>query len=396
MSAFAADWLNLLLRWAHLIAGIGWIGTSFYFIALDLSLERRAGAAPGVAGSAWQVHGGGFYHVEKYQVAPEALPAHLVWFRWEAYLTWLTGFALLVVQYYLHPGAWLIDPAVMALDPPQAIMISIASLAFGWFAYDGICRSRVGEHPVLLAGIVFVLILAASWVYTHVFSARSALVHVGSLAGTIMAANVFAVIIPNQKKIVAALRAGEKPNPSHGAIGRQRSVHNTYLTLPVLVLMVSGHYPLLTGHPQAWLLVGLIVVGGASARHLLVRFEVGRPFGALAWAAPLVAACLIAALWMSAPPPRDGSVDAPKVEDAEVLTLIHTHCTTCHAREPASQVFRTPPANVVLETLDDVRRYARLVRQNAVETHAMPLGNLSGMNEEERRRLGAWLAPYLP
>ena len=396
MSAFAADWLNLLLRWAHLIAGIGWIGTSFYFIALDLSLERRAGAAPGVAGSAWQVHGGGFYHVEKYQVAPEALPAHLVWFRWEAYLTWLTGFALLVVQYYLHPGAWLIDPAVMALDPPQAIMISIASLAFGWFAYDGICRSRVGEHPVLLAGIVFVLILAASWVYTHVFSARSALVHVGSLAGTIMAANVFAVIIPNQKKIVAALRAGEKPNPSHGAIGRQRSVHNTYLTLPVLVLMVSGHYPLLTGHPQAWLLVGLIVVGGASARHLLVRFEVGRPFGALAWAAPLVAACLIAALWMSAPPPRDGSVDAPNVEDAEVLTLIHTHCTTCHAREPASQVFRTPPANVVLETLDDVRRYARLVRQNAVETHAMPLGNLSGMNEEERRRLGAWLAPYLP
>ena len=284
----------------------------------------------------------------------------------------------------------------MALDPPQAIMISVASLAFGWFVYDGICRSRVGEHPVLLAGIVFVLILAAAWIYTHVFSARSALVHVGSLAGTIMAANVFAVIIPNQKKIVAALRAGEKPNPSHGDIGKQRSVHNTYLTLPVLVLMVSGHYPLLTGHPQAWLLVGLIIVGGASARHLLVRFEVGRPFGALAWAAPLIAACLVAALWMTGPPPRDAGVDAPKVEDAEVLTLIHTHCATCHAREPASQVFRTPPANVVLETLDDVRRYAQLVEQNAVNTHVMPLGNLSGMSEEERRRLGAWLAPYLP
>ena len=395
MSAFAADWLNLLLRWSHLVAGIAWIGTSFYFIALDLSLEKRAGAAPGVAGSAWQVHGGGFYHVEKYQAAPEALPRHLVWFRWEAYLTWLTGFALMVVQYYLNPGAWLIDPAVMALSPPQAITISIASLAFGWFLYDGICRSRAGEHPALLAGIVFVLILVASWIYTHVFSARSALVHVGALTGTMMAANVFAVIIPNQKKIVAALRAGETPDPRHGAVGKQRSVHNTYLTLPVLVLMVSGHYPLLTGHPQAWLLVGLIIVGGASARHLLLHIEVGRPFGALAWAAPLSAACLVAALWITTPAPRDAAGDVVAVDDTQVLHLIHTHCTTCHAREPASQVFRTPPANMVLETLDDVRRYALLVEQNAVKTHVMPLGNLSGMSEEERRRLGAWLAPYL-
>ena len=397
MSAFAADWLNLLLRWAHLIAGIGWIGTSFYFIALDLSLERRAGAAPGVAGSAWQVHGGGFYHVEKYQVAPDALPAHLVWFRWEAYLTWLTGFALMVVQYYLNPGVWLIDPAVMALDAPQAIVISIASLAFGWFVYDGLCRSRAGDHPVLLAGLVFVLILAAAWAYTHVFSARSALVHVGALAGTIMAANVFAVIIPHQRKIVAALRAGEAPDPRHGAIGKQRSVHNTYLTLPVLVLMLSGHYPLLTGHPQAWLLVGLILIGGASARHLLVRFEVGRPAGALAWAAPIVAACLVVALWMTAPATRDdASSGTPILDGAQVLEIVHVHCTTCHAREPVSQVFRTPPANMVLETLDDVRRYAPLVAQNAVQTHVMPLGNLSGMSEEERRLLGAWLAPYLP
>ena len=396
MSAFAADWLNLLLRWAHLIAGIGWIGTSFYFIALDLSLERRAGAAPGVAGSAWQVHGGVFYHVEKYQVAPAALPAHLIWFRWEAYLTWLTGFALLVVQYYLNPDAWLIDPAVMALAPTQAVMISIASLAFGWFAYDGICRSRVGDRPVLLAVIVFVLILASSWIYTHVFSARSALVHVGALAGTIMAANVFAVIIPNQKKIVAALRTGETPDPQHGAVGKQRSVHNTYLTLPVLVLMVSGHYPMLTGHPQAWLLVGLIILGGASARHLLVSCETGRPLGALAWTAPVIAACLGFAMWMTSSPPQDVGGDTTAVEDAEVLHIVHTHCTTCHAREPASQVFRSPPANVVLETLEDVRRYAPLVEQNAVRTHVMPLGNLSGMNEEDRRRLGLWLAQFAP
>ena len=195
---------------------------------------------------------------------------------------------------------------------------------------------------------------------------------------------------------MSALRAGDTPDPRHGAIGKQRSVHNTYLTLPVLVLMVSGHYPLLTGHPQAWLLVGLIVVGGASARHLLLRIEVGRPFGALAWAAPLVAACLIAALWITVPPPRDAGVVVSATDDAEVLHIVHTHCTTCHAREPVSQVFRTPPANLVLETLDDVRRYAPLVAQNAVKTHVMPLGNLSGMSEEERRLLGAWLAPHLP
>jgi uncharacterized membrane protein len=210
---FLLGWLNLLIRWSHLIAGVGWIGTSFYFIALDLSLRKRETMNPGVTGTAWEVHGGGFYHVEKYALAPAALPEDLICFKWEAYLTWVSGFALMVVQFYFNPSAWLIDPEIMALMPWQAIAISVASLIVGWFAYDTICRSPIGTQPVLLAVVVFVLILAASWGYTHVFSGRSALIHVGAFIGTIMAVNVFGVIIPNQKKVTAALLAGQAPEP---------------------------------------------------------------------------------------------------------------------------------------------------------------------------------------
>ena len=391
MTAFAADWLNLLARWAHLIAAVGWIGTSFYFIALDLSLKSRGAMQPGVAGTAWKVHGGGFYQVEKFTVAPPALPEDLIWFKWEAYLTWVTGFVLLVVQYYVNPSAWLIDPAVMALAPWQAIAISVVSLALGWFIYDGICRSPVGRHPVVLAAVVFGFVLVAAYFYTRVLSGRSALIHVGALVGTIMAANVFGVIIPSQNKAVAALLAKERPDPRYGEIGKQRSVHNTYLTLPVLILMMSGHYPMLSGHPQAWLLAGLIIVGGASARHLLVRHEVGDPLSSVAWTLPLIGVALALALWMTAPRENPALARAVAV-DAEVLRITRTHCTTCHAANPTSELFTAPPNNLRLETLDDLRRYAVLVDQQAVKTTAMPLGNMTGMTEEERGQLGAWLA----
>ena len=393
MTAFAADWLNLLLRWAHLIAGIAWIGTSFYFIALDLSLRRARDAPEGVAGSAWEVHGGGFYHVRKYAVAPPSLPEHLTWFRWEAYLTWMTGFALLVVQFYLDADAWLIDPAVMPLDAWQAVAISIASLAAGWLAYDAICRSRAGANAVVLACVVFALVVFAAWGYTRVFSARSALVHAGALIGTLMAFNVFAVIIPNQKKAVAALLAGEAPDPRYGEIGKQRSVHNTYLTLPALLLMLSGHYPMLTGHPHAWLLVALIIVGGGCARHFLVHHEVGTPFASIAWTLPAMAAALAVSVWMTAPAPRDAdAAQAPRVSDAEALGIVDAHCAQCHSAQPAHPAFRTTPKNVVLETADDLRRYASLIDLHTVRTRTMPLGNETGMTDAERARLGVWLA----
>ena len=393
MTAFAADWINLLLRWAHLVAGIAWIGTSFYFIALDLSLRRAKDAPEGVAGTAWEVHGGGFYRVEKYAVAPPSLPAHLTWFRWEAYLTWMTGFALLVVQFHLDAEAWLVDPAVMPLDVWQAVAISIASLAAGWLAYDAICRSRAGANAVVLACVVFALVVFAAWGYTRVFSARGALVHAGALIGTLMAFNVFAVIIPNQKKAVAALLAGEAPDPRLGAVARQRSVHNTYLTLPVLLLMVSGHYPMLTGHPHAWLLVALIIVGGGCARHFLVHHEVGTPFASIAWTLPVMAVALAVSVWLTAPAPLDANATrGQRVSDVEVLGITDAHCASCHARQPTHPAFKVAPKNVVLETAGDLRRYASLIDLHTVRTRTMPLGNETGMTDAERSRLGVWLA----
>ena len=393
MTAFAADWINLLLRWAHLVAGIAWIGTSFYFIALDLSLRRAKDAPEGVAGAAWEVHGGGFYRVEKYAVAPPSLPEHLTWFRWEAYITWMTGFALLVVQFHLDAEAWLVDPAVMPLDAWQAVAISVASLAAGWLAYDAICRSKAGANAVVLACVVFALVVFAAWGYTRVFSARGALVHAGALIGTLMAFNVFAVIIPNQKKAVAALLAGEAPDPRLGAVARQRSVHNTYLTLPVLLLMVSGHYPMLTGHPHAWLLVALIIVGGGCARHFLVHHEVGTPFASIAWTLPVMAVALAVSVWLTAPAPLDANATrGQRVSDVEVLGITDAHCASCHARQPTHPAFRTAPKNVVLETAGDLRRYASLIDLHTVRTRTMPLGNETGMTDAERSRLGAWLA----
>ncbi len=388
-SAFLADWLNLLIRWAHMIAGIGWIGTSFYFIALDQSLKRREKMKEGVMGTAWEVHGGGFYHVEKFTVAPKELPGDLIWFKWEAYLTWMTGFLLLVVQFYLDADAWMIDPAVMELESWQAIVISVASLAVGWFVYDGICRSPIGKRATLLAAVGFIWILAAAYFYSQVFSGRTALIHVGAFIGTLMAANVFAVIIPYQRKITEALLAGQSPDPKFGTIGKQRSVHNTYLTLPVLVTMVSGHYPMLSAHPQTWLIVAFIIVGGACLRHALVSHEVGEPFSGYAWTLPVVLVALFAAIWMTSPQERDTS--GLDVSDVEVMAIVQKHCVACHAANPKNEGFDAPPKDVVLENVDQLRRHSKQVVQFSVQTRAMPLGNETGMTDKERSQLGAWI-----
>ncbi len=389
MSGFYVDWLNLIIRWSHLIAGISWIGTSFYFVALDRSLKQRAKMNAGVYGTAWEVHGGGFYHVEKFLNAPAALPNDLIWYKWEAYLTWITGFLLMVVQFYLNADLWLIDPAIMALQPWQAIGISITSLIVGWVIYDALCRSPIGKNTPLLAACVFALILAAAYFYTHVFSGRSALVHVGAFIGTIMAVNVFGIIIPNQKKITASLLAGEKPDAKFGVMGKQRSTHNTYLTLPVLVMMVSGHYAMLTGHPQSWALVGLIVVGGGAARHFLLGHEVGDPMRKIGWALPVIALALGMAMWMTAP---KAVVKGAQVSDATVTSIVQKHCATCHAAKPSNDAFEEPPKNVKLETLEQLRKFAPLVIKQAVETQTMPLGNEFEMTEKQRQQLGTWLA----
>lgn len=392
METFLLDWANLLLRWAHLVVGIGWIGTSFYFIGLDVSLRRREGLPEGVLGSAWQVHGGGFYDVRKYTVAPSELPPDLVWFKWEAYLTWVTGFLLIIVQYYFNATAYLIDPGKLALSPVAAIALSAGSLALGWVLYDGLCRSPLGARQPLLMAILFAILIAAAWGYAQAFTGRGALLHMGALVGTWMALNVFMVIIPNQKKIVVSLMRGEAPDPRLGAIGKQRSVHNTYLTLPVILMMVSNHYPMLTNHPQSWVLVALILIIGALVRHFFVRHEAGDPAGRVAWALGLAAIALAAALVLSAPR-IDPALAGLKVGEAEAMSIVTRHCAACHAAKPTHEGFSEAPKGVVFAGPGDLRRFAPLILQQAVQTDSMPLGNETGMTDDERRRLGAFLRP---
>ena len=391
MDSSITEWLNLIFRWAHLVVGIGWIGTSFYFIALDLSLRKRERMNEGVYGTAWEVHGGGFYHVEKYLVAPATLPPDLVWYRWEAYLTWVTGFALLILQYYWNADTFLIERSVLLLLPSQAVVISLLSLVAGWFIYDWMCKSPIGRNTPLLATLLFVLIVAAAWVFAHVFSGRGALIHVGAFIGTIMAVNVFGVIVPNQKKITASLLAGEAPDPRLGAVGKQRSVHNNYLTLPVLVLMVSNHYPMLTGHPYSWLLVALILVIGGSVRHFLNRHDAGDPFAKIAWALPVAAVALIAAVVLTAPR-NDAALATMSVSDGEVLAIVGKHCVMCHSERPTHVGFDVPPKGVIIGSIDQIRSHADQIMAQAVNSTTMPLGNETGMTADERQKLGAWLA----
>ena len=384
------DWPNLLLRWGHMIAGIAWIGTSFYFVALDFSLRKVAGLPSGVAGEAWEVHGGGFYNVRKYLTAPETLPGDLIWFKWEAYLTWVTGFLLLIVLYYLQAENYLIDANVMPLTNWQAIGISVASLVAGWILYNMLCRSPLGRSTLALGACLLALILAASYFYNQIFSGRGAFIHIGALIGTLMAANVFMVIIPNQRKITASLLTGEAPDPRLGAIGKQRSLHNTYLTLPVLVMMVSNHFPMVTDNPHAWILAGLIVAGGALMRYFLVRTEVGDSQSEIAWTLPLAGAALAFALLLTQP--EKLVLYQGEVSDSEALSIVQMRCATCHAAQPTDQTIKAPPKGIDLESIGNLRRYAAQIETQAVKNKAMPLGNKTGMTVEERAKLGTWIA----
>jgi uncharacterized membrane protein len=390
LDPFILDWLNLLARFGHLIAGIAWIGTSFYFVALDFSLRARPGLPDGVKGEAWEVHGGAFYQVQKYLSAPPSLPDHLTWFKWEAYITWVTGFVLLILQYYLQASSYLIDPEVMVLTPMQAIGISIATLVGGWFLYNTLCKWLAIKHPSWLVTLLLIMIMVAAYGFTHVFSGRGAFIHVGAFIGTLMAANVFLVIIPNQRKIVASLMKGETPDPRFGAEGKQRSLHNTYLTLPVLLMMVSNHYAFLTSNSNSWIIIGLIVLGGAALRHYLVRTEVGDDQAEIAWTLPVIGGALVLALLLTAKP--SAPTYAGEVSDADALSIVQTHCVSCHALNPANPTIKAAPKGVMLETLDDLRRHKDRIMVQAVNSRAMPMGNKTGMRPEERAKLGAWLA----
>ena len=390
MEAYIVDWLSLLTRWLHLISGIAWIGASFYFVMLDNSLSQPKNpddTKRGVFGELWAVHGGGFYISQKFLTGPkgEPLTENLHWSKWEAYTTWLSGIALLALIYWLGASSYLIDRSVMALSPPAAIAISIASLAGGWFVYDGLCRLLEGKENVL-AALVFVFIMACAWVLFHVFSARAAYIHVGAIIGTIMVANVFFHIIPGQKRMVADIRAGRDPDPRPGIIGKQRSVHNTYFTLPVLFVMISNHYPMTYSHPQGWLVLGVIMLAGVLIR----QFFVLRHSGNVKWALPAAGVALLAGVAVAIAP-KIADSGGGRVTFANVQDVLKERCLQCHASQPTQPGFAQPPKGVLLETPEQVAANAPKIAET-VGNKYMPIGNLTQMTDDERALIATWFA----
>ena len=398
MEAVLFDWVNLLVRWAHMIVGIGWIGTSFYFIWLDLSLRRRQGLEEGIGGESWIVHGGGFYLVQKYLVAPKDLPDELHWFKYEAYLTWVSGFLLLAIVYYWGAESFLIDRAKADLSPALAIGISVASLIFGWLVYDLLCRSLVGQRANFLSTAVFLLAIGMAYGFAQVFSGRAAFIHVGAVLGTIMSANVFFIIIPNQKKTTRALIAGEVPAPEWGEQAKQRSTHNNYLTLPVLVMMVSNHYPMTFGHPYSWAIVAGIFVLGGLIRHFYNNYDAGARGLAVAWQWPAAALLTLGLIAFTVRPP--GIETAASEEDvigaSEAFAIVLTRCNTCHSATPSDEDIDKAPGGVIFDDPEQLRPHAARILAQVTLSRAMPLGNKTGMTDKERQRLGRWIRAGMP
>jgi uncharacterized membrane protein len=392
------DWLGFAVRWLHVITAIAWIGSSFYFIALDLGLQRRPGMAKGVHGEEWQVHGGGFYHVQKYLVAPERMPEHLTWFKWESYATWLSGVALLAIVYWAGAELFLIDREVLDLSVGAAVAISAGSIALAWVIYDGLCRSRLGHRPTALMLVLFGVIVAASWGYAQVFSGRAALLHLGAFTATIMTANVAMVIIPNQKKVVAVLKSGGAPDPEYGRIAKLRSTHNNYLTLPVLFLMLSNHYPLAFATEWNWVIASLVFLMGVTIRHFFNTMHARKGMPWWTWGA--TAAIFAAIVWLSTLPGEAGGegVALTAREErlvsaagfAEVHETVLVRCAMCHAAEVFWPGLAGAPKGVVLETEAQVAAAAREIYLQAGRSRAMPPGNVTGMEPEERRRIVEW------
>lgn len=408
MAPYLYEWLSFAVRWVHVVTAMAWIGSSFYFIALDLGLRKSRALPTGVGGEAWQVHGGGFYHVQKYMVAPPDMPEDLTWFKWESYSTWLSGAALLFLVYYLGAELYLIDPERADLPVWGASAIGMSGILLGWVVYDLLCKSPLARNDTALLAVLFVYVVAASFLFSQVFSGRGAMLHTGAMIATIMTANVFRLIIPNQTIVVADLKAGRTPAAHLGAQAKQRSLHNNYLTLPVIFLMLSNHYPLAFATEWNWVIAGLVLLIGAVIRHFFNTLH--RTHRKLWWCW-VVAGGLFAAVialsgypgWRTSPgesaaapaarewrkDPEIALAQSPHFDDA--AAIVGARCAMCHAREPLWPGMAHAPKNVFLETADDIVHNAGLISVQAVRSHAMPPGNVTGLEPEERRRLSAWI-----
>ncbi|MEM9069010.1 MAG: urate hydroxylase PuuD [Myxococcota bacterium] len=380
----ATDWIELTLRWIHIITGAAWIGTSFYFNWLNNHVRPPETPEEGVGGDLWSVHGGHFYRVVKYKVAPERLPKILHWFKWEAYFTWISGFSLLAVAYYLHADTMVVDNSVRALASWEAIAIGLGVLAGGWTIYHFLCKSPLGRMPMVFAILGFAMMTGLAYGLTLYFGSRAAYIHVGALIGTIMAANVFVVIIPNQRVMVDAMTRGDEPAAEMGLEAAQRSLHNNYFTLPVLFIMVSNHYPMTYGHAWNWAILAGISLAGAITRHW---FNLRGQGHKNAYLLPIAAAGMVAMAFVTMP---KSYADHRPVEFAEVRTIIETHCVQCHSASPTMEGFAIAPQGVMFDTSQQIGTMAQRINTQVVVSQVMPLGNLTNMTQEERDIIGAW------
>jgi len=388
LDPYLTDWLDLAFRWFHVTAAIVWIGTSFYFVALDNHLLPPADERDrerGVGGETWEIHGGGFYNIKKYLVAPRVLPETLHWFKWEAYTTWLSGFALMIVLYYLNADTYLIDKSVADLTTGEAVAISVGLLAAAWVVYDILCR-LLASKPFVLAAVLLGLVTLAAWGVSHLFSGRATYLQIGAMLGTMMVGNVFFVIIPAHWELVRAKQAGCEPDPAANARGKLRSVHNNYLTLPVVFTMLSNHFPFTYGHSYSWLILVVLLVIGAWVRHFFNLRHMGRTV----WAIPVTAAIAIAVLAILIRPQSESVAGTAPVQFAQVARIVDERCAACHSQHPTK--VDTAPRGIKLDTPAEIKVQASAIEQQAVQTQAMPLGNVTGMTRSERDLLGRWIA----
>jgi len=388
VEAYIVDWLNILVRWLHFITGVAWIGASFYFVWLDNHLEPPKDPgddANGVGGELWSVHGGGFYHAQKYRVAPSEIPPRLHWFKWEAYTTWMSGMLLLALVYWYGAEVYLIDPSVADLSVSAAVGIAIAYIVGGWIIYDLLCKSPLARDTRVFAIVLLLLSSLLAWSLCQLFGGRGAYIHFGAVLGTIMVANVFFVIIPGQKKMVASAARGEAPDPTPGIHAKQRSVHNTYFTLPVLFVMTSNHYAMTHGHEYNWIiLIGISIVGALIRVYFVARHK------GQASLLPVVVAILLLAAIAAAIVPRTQTTNTAAVTFDQVRNVVNSRCTTCHADAPTHSAFPAPPLGVVLDTDERILAEAARIHQQTVVTRVMPIGNLTAMTDEERRIIDQW------
>jgi uncharacterized membrane protein len=405
LDAYLLEWGSILLRWLHVIAGIAWIGSSFFFMHLDASLRPVPGAAKGVAGSSWQVHGGGFYEMKKFTVAPDFMPADLTWHKYQAYWTWFSGFFLLVWIYYAQSSLYLIDPAVMVLPAWQASAIGVVSLVLGWAVYDALCRSPLARNENLLALAGFGFVVMMAWAYAQVYSGRGAMIHVGALMATMMAGNVLMVIIPNQRKVVADLIAGRTPDAKYGKIGKQRSTHNNYITLPVVFMMLANHYPITYANNAVIpIITALVIVAGAIIRHFYnVRHMDHAKSPWWAWAVAVLAIWLAFYVAMASSPGGRDRLGLKQLDEARihlaglspppthVTDIVTGRCAMCHAPEPSWPGIQIAPKGVLLHSPERIALQRDAIRMQSVITHAMPPNNISGMTADERRVVAEWV-----